>query len=383
MAKPTKTPDHATAVTGDATRYVEPTTTKTQGWPDGAKPAAQNINWLFYIIYEWCVWLRDFELTAHTWEAKQTYNVSIDVSNSVVNGYGITTIGNGTGYGIRAIGGIGGGAAVRAEGRGGLAVSATSDTATAVNVTGGTNQTAMVVAATGNASAASFTGAGTGHGIIAAGGARGVSATGANNNPGVHSTGQGTGAGIVAMAGATGHGVDATASTGNAVNAVSSSTGAAVKAIKGTGLAVDAVGDISTDSNVNCQSTFTARSASGTSVPTPAITHTEHVSGGVPWFCKYTWTMGTIIFENGKGVYAIDKIADGDVWITWQYVPASLAEAQRKAGWAVSSNISVDHALITDRDNSGVGGRLRYRVQTLDNTDTLFQAATDVFCIPD
>lgn len=58
MAQPIELPRWADTVTGDATRYSDPTSGKKDvGWQDDEKPAGPHLNWLFNVIYQWLLYL--------------------------------------------------------------------------------------------------------------------------------------------------------------------------------------------------------------------------------------------------------------------------------------------------------------------------------------
>lgn len=72
MAKPTIIPTWAT---GGSARIVTPPTAKRGiGWQRGEMPPDAFLNWLFNHAGQWFQWLNDYEATAHTWTAKQTFN---------------------------------------------------------------------------------------------------------------------------------------------------------------------------------------------------------------------------------------------------------------------------------------------------------------------
>ena len=77
--KPSTLPRWADTVTGDATRFVAPTSGKKDvGWATQERPAAQHLNWLFEIIYTWCLYLdtliADIAGTAWTWTAAHSFS---------------------------------------------------------------------------------------------------------------------------------------------------------------------------------------------------------------------------------------------------------------------------------------------------------------------
>lgn len=94
MPKPVVDPLWATA---PAVPNVEPLLVEKQaGWPVGYEPPAQWFNWWMNLVYLWCVWLRDFEITAHTWTALQTYSRGIITSaHAATSVPGIAASGNG------------------------------------------------------------------------------------------------------------------------------------------------------------------------------------------------------------------------------------------------------------------------------------------------
>lgn len=75
MAKPTNLAEWAT---GGGAPITEPLLAEKQaGWPVGYKPPAQWFNWWMKAVYLWIVWLNEYEITAHTWTALQTYSAGI------------------------------------------------------------------------------------------------------------------------------------------------------------------------------------------------------------------------------------------------------------------------------------------------------------------
>lgn len=78
MAKPSVLPRWADTVTGDATRFVAPTSGKKDvGWAKQERPAAQHLNWLFEVIYTWCAYLdtlfTDIAAENWAWTGNQTH----------------------------------------------------------------------------------------------------------------------------------------------------------------------------------------------------------------------------------------------------------------------------------------------------------------------
>lgn len=77
--KPSTLPRWASTVTADSTRFVEPTSGKKDvGWATQERPAAQHINWLFEIIYTWCLYLDTLiaDIAAQNWVWTGTHSFS-------------------------------------------------------------------------------------------------------------------------------------------------------------------------------------------------------------------------------------------------------------------------------------------------------------------
>lgn len=99
--KPTDVPRFAT----NAPARVEPPetggsgTTKDTGVIPGTRTPAQYVNWIFYTIYTWVLWLQSLTDQALSWTNIQTFLKGIVVTQSTANGHGVQSDGNGSGVG--------------------------------------------------------------------------------------------------------------------------------------------------------------------------------------------------------------------------------------------------------------------------------------------
>jgi len=418
MAKPTDIPRWADTVAGDPAKVNEPPNAKKDvGWVTAEKPPAQWLNWLAFTLYTWIVWLRDFEITAHVWTALQTLNFGIVVTQGTANSDGTTSTGNGTGAGVRGRGGASGPGVRGIAGTGAttapgvLGQGDTSGLAGGPGVRGEGGTDSPGGAFVGNGTAAGLTatgGATNGPGTVSAGtgSGEGVRGTGgATNGIGVVAIGTGTGSGLTATGGATGKGaviaggagalgLDVIAgSAASGARIVNNDAAAATLVVNNTGAgpSVLADSDITTTANVSgvnviaSTSLFAGRDAAGTTLPTPALAVGEHTKGDA-LHCVVFWTFDGVAwqpnFKRGRGVFAIDRITDGDLWITWQVIPANLSEAQGMAAWSNDNQTGATrYSHVSTLDNNGTGGRLRTRVESY-NAGVLSPDQTSTFVLP-
>lgn len=213
MAKPTTIPRWADTVAGDVTKLNEPPNGKKDvGWLVAEKPPAQWLNWLFYWLYLWVVWLRDYEDTSHIWSQLQTYNRGISVSQAVLNSHGTITTGNGTGVGLWARGGangggvqgIGGVGAINAPGVLGQGDTTGANGGPGVRGEGGTQSPGGVFVGQGPGAGLTATGGSSGHGVVAQGNGGGLGADltgGATNGNAIKATAGGAGHALQCAAG--------------------------------------------------------------------------------------------------------------------------------------------------------------------------------------
>lgn len=114
--KPTIVPRWADTVSADTTKVNEPPDVKKDvGWVVAEKPPAQWFNWLLFYIYQWILWLADYENEAHTWTEQQDFTPTasnVDAIQAAAKGIGnaISAVGDTTavslgGLGISAMGG--------------------------------------------------------------------------------------------------------------------------------------------------------------------------------------------------------------------------------------------------------------------------------------
>jgi hypothetical protein len=73
-AKPSTLPEWAS---GGAAAVTEPLLAEKQlGWQVAERPPAQWWNWWMKLVWQWTIWLKEFEDTAHSWGAAQTFDAS-------------------------------------------------------------------------------------------------------------------------------------------------------------------------------------------------------------------------------------------------------------------------------------------------------------------
>lgn len=87
--KPSTLPRWADTVTGDATRFVAPTSGKKDvGWATLERPAAQHLNWLFEIIYTWCLYLdtliADIAAQNWVWTGTHEFQDTVELAGHVI-----------------------------------------------------------------------------------------------------------------------------------------------------------------------------------------------------------------------------------------------------------------------------------------------------------
>lgn len=78
MAKPSTKPQWLNGITAvDPTVNVSPTAGKRDaGWATQERPPAQYLNWLFYWIHQWILYVDTITAEALTWTAAQTWNAA-------------------------------------------------------------------------------------------------------------------------------------------------------------------------------------------------------------------------------------------------------------------------------------------------------------------
>lgn len=376
MAKPTTLPRWADTVSADPTKLNEPPDAKKDiGWLVSEKPPAQWFNWLFWTVWQWCLWLQGFESTAHSWAAVQSFDFGIIVAQATVNASAILAVGQGTGYGIYATGGANGpGVRGVARGLGNAGVEGYGD---------------MTVAAPGvrgvgglNGNGGMFSGNGTGPGLIAVGGATGVGAVtqGSGGGAGLQATGNGSGVGVQAAAGATGIGLlafgGATSGAGVRAQAAAGSASAGVEAVAGTGNAIEATGSIQATGDITSGGDVSATGhlqtlAHDTShtAPTPAVGNGIIGAGST----VYGWaSVGSAALARGRNVLAVSSPATGHYIIRFNH---ALIDCNGVSYWATSAQAGrrLDYAL-----TSLITGKLQLDLFFIDNTNT--SASADFTC---
>lgn len=81
MAKPTGADLVLAWAEGASAETLEPSSNKKSvGFQPVEEPANNYVNILLRRVFRWLSWLRDFEATAHTWSAKQTYSAGLEVT---------------------------------------------------------------------------------------------------------------------------------------------------------------------------------------------------------------------------------------------------------------------------------------------------------------
>lgn len=143
------------------------------GWTTGQVVPSEWLNWWMNLVGQWTDYLNDLTNETLTWNVLQTFAAGISVSQSSANVDGVSSTGNGSGVGVR---GIGGGL----NGTGGLFFGGATD-GTAVSGTGsgmgfggaffGGNSDSPGVSGLGgntNGPGGTFSGKGTGPGVIGA-----------------------------------------------------------------------------------------------------------------------------------------------------------------------------------------------------------------------
>ena len=240
MPKPTQTPRWAN-VGGS---IVEPLEGKKDiGYVNAELPTHSEMNWLFNLIYQWAVWLDGLQAEALTWTNVNTFQKGVVVTQSTLNGVGLTVTGNGGGDGVFGTGGSTGGAGVHglggAFGASGILGVGNGNGDGVTGNGGSTNGSVGVRGTSGatNGSGGYFEGSGTGEGLkgVSFGTGVGVVGIGGTNQSGITGAGGGSGAGMVgtggATAGSTGVIGTSAATNGNGGQFSGTGTGVGVTAI--------------------------------------------------------------------------------------------------------------------------------------------------------